>query len=132
MYEAEQGSLPAYPALRWIAVLPAAVTAALIGPALVYLSQWLFGSMAPSRFEQLFTVVAQSAAMGAAFVWAGSCIAPTHQGRVAIVLAATAIFVMGGAAVLFLQTQQWMNLGHALVSATAAAAVGYVLHDENG
>jgi hypothetical protein len=128
----ETQSLPKNVALRWAAVLPAAIAAALVGPLLVYLYHWLFDSQDPSRFNEWFTLVAQSFAMGAAFVWAGSYVAPAHQGKVAIGLAAIAIFIMGGTGVLFLQTQQWWNLSHVVISATAAGWAGYYLHMEHG
>jgi hypothetical protein len=121
-----------YVKTRWVAVLPAAIAAALIGPILVYIYQWLFASQDPSRFDQWFTLIAQSVAMGAAFVWAGSYVAPAHKAKVAIALAGVAIFVFGGIAVRFLETQQWWNLFHVSVSAVAAAVTGYIIHNEQG
>jgi high-affinity Fe2+/Pb2+ permease len=87
--------------------------------------------MDPSRFDQWWTLILQSIVMGAAFVWAGSQVAPAHNGRVAMVLAGIAIFVLGGVGVLFLETQQWWNLFHVLISACAAAFTGYSLHKEH-
>jgi peptidoglycan/LPS O-acetylase OafA/YrhL len=122
---------PKYTKLRWAAMLPVAVLGALIGPALVYVWNWLGSSGDPSRIEQFFLLVAQSAAMGAAFVWAATYVAPRHKEKVAMVFAGLAVFIFGGMAVLFLTTQQWTNLGHIVISAVAAGITGYVLHREH-
>jgi len=92
----------------------------------------VFASQDPSRFDQWFTLIAQSVAMGGAFVWAGSYVAPAHKAKVAIALAGVAIFVLGGIAVLLLKTQQWLDLFHVSVSAAAAAVTGYIIHNEQG
>jgi hypothetical protein len=122
---------PPHTRLRYVAILPAAVVGALVGPALVYVYQWLFGDQHPSRFDELVTVIGQSIAMGAVFVWAGTYTAPAYKGRVAIALAGMAIFVFGGMAVLFVISHQWWNLIHVLISALAAGFVGYTLHGEH-
>jgi len=121
---------PKHRLLRWAVFVPAAFVASLLAPATVYVLHWFFAPENQSRFDKFFLTVAQSAAMGAAFVWAGSVVAPSHHGKVAISLAAAAIFMLGGIAVLALRTHQWTNLVHVIISAGAAACTGYVLHEE--
>jgi hypothetical protein len=131
-YAAEDSPSPSkFRFLRWIALLPGALIGSLIAPAAVFICSWLFGSENPSRFDHLWVAVLQSIAMGAAFVWVGSSVAPDHKGKVALILAGTAIFVLGGMAVMFFPTHQWMNLAHVLISAAAAGVTGYILHAEN-
>jgi hypothetical protein len=121
-----------YVTLRWVGMIPAALAASLVGPMVVAFWEWGSDTGNPSRFQQWWTLILQSIAMGAGFVWAGSYVAPGYKGRVATALAGAAIFGLGGVGVLFLQTHQWSNLIHVLVSACAAASAGYALHQEHG
>jgi hypothetical protein len=92
--QAESGSF-----FRWILVIPAAVIAAWlawfavsIGNKLTMGSQ---GIEANSFLPRLFIEFISHAAMGAAFVFAGAKVSPTHHKNVAYVLAALALVAAG-------------------------------------
>lgn len=84
--------------LRWTAVLPGAVIAAVLATFLlrIVLYQTLTGSGLiqpyPETPERLLTPLM----LAIAFVWAGARIAPKHNLKVAIVLCSLWILILGG------------------------------------
>lgn len=81
--------------LRWIAMLPASILAALILPGCL---NWGWGPLNPgaeTRFDLLFRVIGSGAACGYCFVMAGAFVAPLHQKVVAVVLGVLAVLIGG-------------------------------------
>src|SRR4051812_8352769 len=82
---------PAVIVLRWIVLLPAAFIAGYLGYFLMALAWNISLSMQgidlKSFMVQVCHVAASGLAMGAAFVYGGAYVAPSHKTRPAIVLA---------------------------------------------
>ena len=82
--------------LRWLAVLPAAVSAALLANFIFRIFYgWIFpffvGADPDSLLSRFVLTVTADTAMGAIFVYAAGAVAPRHQIRVAL---ASAAFVL--------------------------------------
>jgi hypothetical protein len=107
---------PALLILRWIAVLPAAVVAGVVAGSLVIaVDRWgmTMQGLNPGSFFNLLVVNALSgAATGAAWVYAGVKVAPTHKTPVAFILAVLSI--LGAGFTLFLALA--MSRGWAIYS----------------
>jgi hypothetical protein len=114
--------------LRWIAVLPGSVIAAWLG--------WLVSNIAsrislltvgvsPDSFVGRLSIeMTSSAVLGAAFIYAGCYIAPAHQQRIALSLAALAIIAAVVFAAFAVRVWDYWALWSDLWMVIAAVALG--------
>ncbi|MBX3713662.1 MAG: hypothetical protein KF800_17010 [Lysobacter sp.] len=113
--------------LRWLAFLPGALLAALLVSALMRLlnrlSMFLSGMNPDGFLNKLWLEVIASALMGAAFVYAGSRIAPMHRKPIGYTLTVTIILLAGFLAFPAITQQNWW----ALIGCIAMAAGGAVV-----
>lgn len=88
-------------ALRWVALLPAAIAAAWLGYFLMALAWNISLSMQGIDLNDFFVRIchfaASGMAMGGAFVYGGAYVAPSHKTHTAIILAILVALVLGTA-----------------------------------
>lgn len=100
--------------LRWLTFLPGALLAALLVSAVMrllnHLSMFLSGMNPDGFLNKLWLEVIASALMGAAFVYAGSRIAPMYRKSVGYTLTVTIILLAGFLAFPAIIQQNWWAL----------------------
>lgn len=116
-------------ALRWLGFVPGAFAAAWLAWLLVFfgnkLSMWMMGINPDGFINKLFIEVISSGAMGAAFVYAGSRIAPSSRKVIAYVLAVVAVLVAGFLAFPAIAQQNWWAVVGVIAMAGGAGLVVY-------
>lgn len=115
--------------LRWLGFVPGAFLGAWLAWALIFfgnkLSMWMMGINSEGFIFKLFIEVMSSGAMGAAFVYAGSRIAPTSHKVVAYVLALVAVLIAGFLAFPAIVQQNWWAVVGVIAMAGGAGLVVY-------
>src|SRR5262245_23810 len=120
--------------LRWLAVLPASVLAALLVliPLHLILYQTLTGSGIVEPYPELPERLLTPFAVCLSFIWSGSKIAPAYKFETAVALFGMAMIALGGLVFLALFGERWMGsriylrgygLGPLLAVAGAVAAL---------
>lgn len=127
--------------LRWIAVLPAALLAVVVSafPLHFVLYQTLTGSGIVEPYPETPERVLLPLVGAMAFIWAGARVAPNHKVKVATVLFALWLLILGSAVVLVLSGADIGGLqfkleggGLAPVVALIGAVVGlYIVRKQN-
>ena len=116
-------------ALRWLGFLPGALVAAWAAWLLVFfgnrLSMWMMGIDPDGFLCKLFVEVMSHGSMGAAFVYAGSRIAPVNRKVIAYALAEVAILIAGFLAFPAVAQQNWWAIVGAIALAGGAGLVVY-------
>lgn len=116
-------------ALRWLGFFPGAFLGAWLAWLLIFLgnklSMWMMGINSDSFLFKLFIEVMINGAMGAAFVYAGSRIAPANHKVVAYVLAVVAVLIAGFLAFPAIGQQNWWAVVGVIAMAGGAGLVAY-------
>lgn len=114
--------------LRWLAVLPAAIAGAFAGYYVFYYLQILsigfFTLSDPTQkwYIHIVLFLAQSI-FGAAAVYSGARVAPSHSFIVAVALAVLAIFLSGAGVFYSISQQQWITILYPLGTAFGACVM---------
>jgi hypothetical protein len=115
--------------LRWLAVLPAAVIASIVGHWLVVginrLSMAMVGVNPDSLLASIFIFLVGSVVTGAGFVYVGTYVAPAHERAVAFVLAAIFILLAGAVLLVLLERGDLVALLQVSVAAFSAGVIAY-------
>lgn len=114
-------------ALRWLAFLPAGMLAGNVAWHMVTtLSRVSMGHFGADE-AGLFTMLAGSASQGAAFVYAGTRVAPGHRPFVPWLMFAVNACLYGAVALPLLRSGRWMDLISASVMVVAAFLMALTL-----
>jgi hypothetical protein len=121
--------------LRWIAVLPASVLAAWAAWIAVTIGNRIFsGAQGIDTDSFLFRVGVEflaGVAMGAAFVYAGTYVAPSHKKHAAYVLAGIGLVVVGFLLFPALVTSNYWAVWGDFSAILGVAGVTYSIHAED-
>lgn len=115
--------------LRWLGFLPGAFLGAWLAWLLIFfgnkLSMWMMGINSDGFLFKLFIEVMSSGAMGAAFVYAGSRIAPANRKVVAYGLTVVAVLIAGFLAFPAIVQQNWWAVIGVIAMTGGAGLVAY-------
>lgn len=115
--------------LRWMAFLPGAFLAALLASAVMRLvnrlSMFLSGMNPDGFLNKLWLEVLATALMGAAFVYAGSRIAPMHRKPVGYTLTLIIILLAGFLSFPAIAQQDWWALVGCIAMAVGGGIVAH-------
>jgi len=117
---------------RWIAVLPGAAAAAVLADMAMRLFDWvgsMVGGINPNEFfDRLGSEAMEGAVIGAAFVYAGSRIAPTQRKLVSYVLTVIVIALTSFVGFRAILQKDWWALEACIaIAAGATILVAYVV-----
>jgi hypothetical protein len=116
-------------ALRWLGFVPGAFIAAWLAWLLIFfgnkVSMWMMGINPDGFINKLFIEVISNGAMGAAFVYIGSRIAPVNRKVVAYILAVIAMLIAGFLAFPAIVQQNWWAVVGVIAMAGGAGLVVY-------
>lgn len=117
--------------LRWLAFLPGAVAASIVvNVALSVINRLLMslnGQNPDGIINKLWLDIVVNALVGAAFVYVGSKIAPSHRKPVSYALAFVAVLFAGASSFLAINQHNWWGLVGCVVTAAGAAYVAYAV-----
>lgn len=115
--------------LRWLGFIPGAFAAAWLAWFLTFfgnkISMWMMGINPDDFIGKLFIEVMSNGAMGAAFVYGGSRIAPANRKVVAYVLAVMAVLIAGFLSFPAIVQQNWWAVVGVIAMAGGAGLVVY-------
>lgn len=115
--------------LRWLGFIPGAFLAAWLAWLLIFfgnkLSMWTMGINSDGFLFRLFIEIISNGFMGAAFVYAGSRIAPDSRKMVAYVLAVIAVLIAGFIAFPAIAYQNWWAMVDVFAMAGGAGLIAY-------
>lgn len=118
-------------ALRWVALLPAAIAGSLLASVVVrllnWISMWLTGMNPDGFLSKLWMDVVSSALIGVAFVYIGGRVAPKNRKEVGYVLTVVVILVAGFLAFPAVAQHNWWALLGCIAMAAGGAGVAYSL-----
>jgi len=118
---------------RWLLFLPGALVASILAGGLVKLFcryTDMFGAFDPDTwFGRATTEATSGAVIGAAFVYAGAAIAPTHRQRVCFGLAALGLVITGAGLLANLVVSNYWGVWQGVFIGFGAAAVAYSTHE---
>jgi len=116
-------------ALRWLGFIPGAFLGAWLAWLLIFfgnkLTMGMMGINSDGFITKLFIELMSNGVMGAAFVYAGSRIAPTNRKVVAYVLAVVAVLIAGFLAFPAFAQQNWWAVVGVIAMAGGAGLVAY-------
>jgi hypothetical protein len=117
--------------LRWLGFIPGAFVGAWLAWLLLFYGNRIgaqrMGFDADDFIHKLFTEIISNAGMGAAFVYAGACIAPNGRKVVAWILALIAVLLAGFAMFPAYIHQNWWSVVRCIAIASGAGLVAYSL-----
>jgi len=116
-------------ALRWLAFLPGAFLAALLGSALINVltrgSMYLSGVNPDSLFTTIASTFLGNFMAGMAFVYFGARITPSHRKQVAYILTVFAVLIAGSMSFPAIVQSDWWALAGAISLAGGGASIAY-------
>lgn len=118
--------------LRWIAILPTALIAALVAYFVIKTANFIFSGMqgvdTGSYLFRAAVDLMSSTAMGAGFVYAGTWVSPDHKKPVAYVLAAIGLVLAGTLLFPALWLSNYLATGSVIALVFGIVVVTYQIH----